>query len=479
MYSILIKEFGMASRPILVGCRLCFADRYGVQNIGYGSCFSFEKSPSSTSFYRDLFWVSYRNEDDTLYSQGVKSDSWDIVSHKKHYAGIGTPVIGENWYVGEGDPQKIVQYNENSEKVSELSFERKVYGDLVEYKTLLYSVQVGGGICCVSQRMKTIWMTTSSKQVFSRDFSIKYPMFFEELVIVNLGEDDTVDRGSFEINAYQYNTGELIWQVIVEGSPNSSHLVDDKLYVCVNDRFRRIDALTGQIEIDELFDYKTFDGKPSSIGAVYPLGPDTILCCGAVSQILEIRTADTKSVIQTIQLPETYCYSGEKPPVFFEEKIYLSLDHIVTIPFNLMKSGIAVLSPNTNAHKNEIAQLEARVPYIVEPAKDDAGNNAHKIIMQGDDPDKIIHCAHVVLKEIAIKTGVAFGYEFEGLHDPLHAGKLFLEIDITGLEPKETTKEEWLERFSIIKTRMDDELFAVRVAAGNKKNRYRVILSVI
>ena len=99
--------------------------------------------------------------------------------------------------------------------------------------------------------------------------------------------------------------------------------------------------------------------------------------------------------------------------------------------------------------------------------------------MQGDDPDKIIHCAHVVLKEIAIKTGVAFGYEFEGLHDPLHAGKLFLEIDITGLEPKETTKEEWLERFSIIKTRMDDELFAGRVAAGNKKNRYRVILSVI
>lgn len=126
MYSSLIKEFGVSSRPVLVGCRLYFTDRYGVQNIGYRSYFSFEKPPSSTSFYRDLFWVSYRNEDGTLCSQGVKCDSWDIVSHKKHYAGIGTPVIDGNWYVGEGDPQKIVQYNDNSEKVSELSFERKV-----------------------------------------------------------------------------------------------------------------------------------------------------------------------------------------------------------------------------------------------------------------------------------------------------------------------------------------------------------------
>lgn len=479
MYSPLIKEFGVVSKPVLVGSQLYFVDRYGVKNTSYVSYLSFEKPPSSTSFYRDLFWISYRNEDGTLCSYGIKCDSWDIVDNKKHYAGMGTPVIENNWYVGEGDPQKIVQYNDNSEKLSELSFERKVYGDLVEYKTLLYSVQVGGGICCATKSMKDVWMTTSSKQVFSRAFSVKYPMFFEELAIVNLGEDDTFERGSFEINAYQYNTGELIWQVIIETSPNSSHLADGKLYVCVNNRFRRIDALTGQIEIDETFDYKTFDGNPASIGAVYPLGNDTILCSSAESQILEIRTADAKSIIQTIQLPETYCYSGERPPVFAEDEIYLSLDHIVTIPFNLMKSGIAVLSPKTNASKNETAHLEERVPYTVEPAKDDAGNNAHKIVMRGDDPNKIIHCAHVVLKELAIKTGVAFGYEFEGLHDPLHAGKLFLEIDTSGLTPGETTKEEWLERFSIIKTRVDDELFTGRVAAGNKKNRYRVVLSVI
>jgi hypothetical protein len=144
---------------------------------------------------------------------------------------------------------------------------------------------------------------------------------------------------------------------------------------------------------------------------------------------------------------------------------------------NPMKSAIAVLTPDATAPENCDAQLEQRLPYIVESFTDPKGKNALRVHMGGDDANKIIRYAHVLLKELAFRTGLTTFFEFEA-RDKKNAGTLQLEIDVSELST-DKDKNQWFDMFSVIKTRVESELKTNDILAGDGKSEYKVTVSVV
>lgn len=481
MYSCNIIEFASSSH-VGIACEtsLVFTDQYCIYDNALTPRLELPQNSGDTWVSSNGIWIN--TDAPTQYSKitskRISINTWTFDDVRSHKCTDWNAEIEGTVFVVEdcADAEVIIAYNKESKQINKIEFER-LRGCLVAHKNCLYASERDGSIYCLDSNLIVLWKDKKNKSIYSSNSNLRFPIPFDGLVINNVGEDKTGARGNFEINAYKFDTGELVWQQIVETSPESNNLVGDKFYLSVNDRFIKIDAKTGKIELDVVFGYKTFDEQKGSVSVVYPV-EQGLLCFNHQNHFIELRSHDATTILQTVKLPETYAYHlSVKPPVIEHEgKIYFALGHLV-MGLNPMKSAIAVLTPDATAPANCEAQLEQRPPYTVESFKDEKGKNALRVRMGGNDAHKIMRYAHVVLKELAFRTGLTSFFEFE-TRDIKNAGILELEIDTSEL-PTEKNKEQWLEHFGVLKTRVESELKTNDILAGDGKSNYQVTVSVV
>ena len=480
MYLCEVKEFGSNAVVNIAESKLVFIDNYYIYNEDPNPLIEINFDPYNDELWcaYDGVWINTEDDNGVTIARRINIELQCFDREKKHLYQDGVVEINGFFYVVEGRREKttIFSYDQNSKKISKKSMPW-LRSALLEHMNFLYACDIEGNTYCFDLELNELWNAKKSKRVHSSNVCLSYLIGFDDLIIVNVGEDKTDARGNFEINAYKFDTGELVWQQIVETSPESNNLVGDKLYLSVNDRFIKIDAKTGKIELDVVFGYKTFDEQKGSVSVVYPV-EQGLLCFNHQNHFIELRSHDATTILQTVKLPETYAYHlSVKPPVIEHEgKIYFALGHLV-MGLNPMKSAIAVLTPDATAPANCEAQLEQRPPYTVESFKDEKGKNALRVRMGGNDAHKIMRYAHVVLKELAFRTGLTSFFEFE-TRDKKNARILELEIDTSEL-PTDKNKEQWLEHFGVLKTRVESELKTNDILAGDGKSNYQVTVSVV
>ena len=352
--------------------------------------------------------------------------------------------------------------------------EGRFSGGIVATKEYIFARKNGTAIYCFDYNLNPVWLVSSDKMVMS-DATLRL-YIYEDLVILNVGEHVVGERGKFEINAYVLKTGELAWQQIVETSPASSNLIEDKLYVFVGKRFVQIDARTGVVDIDVEHGFPEFSFQTNVYkGAVYPV-LQGLLFCDYASQLLQLRSFDGIEILQETKLPETYTVDYRKTPVELDGKVYIKLWH-ASLALNPMKSAIAVLSLNESADDSPEVKFEKRPEYTVDH-RDSGGVVSTFVSLTGDDLELMVRYGAVILKEQAFKTGVTPLVEFE-TRNKSHGGQLGLTVNCSGLLEKGITFDDCEKRFGSLKQRVEEQFKNSGVRAGDGENPFVVTVTCL
>lgn len=478
MYSCEVMEFGAAvnigylERILFIDCYSIYSeDGEVIKNI------NIDRFNDVIRISDGAVWVTSLGNPEHVFTTKIELSNLSAASILHHSYSNGVARVGNRFFevTGRRDKTKIICVSECSGSV-EFPIPR-LKRSVFSYKNYIYALDQDNSVYCFDENLMPIWVVKNISAINTSNLYLDHPIFFNEFVICNLGRFPSDEESSFHVHAYDVSTGKKVWGVVLDSPLQSGFLVKGKLYLSTERFFFRLNALDGIIEVKQEFFYKTSDGKPAVISAVYPV-KDGLLCFNHQNHFIELRAPDAQMILQIIKLPETYSYSfNSSPPVLeYDGKYYLVLDHLV-LGLNPMKSAVAILTPSSNAVKNCDALLESRPPYTVEPIKDKLGKNGYLVKMKGDDHNKIIRYACVVLKELAFKSGVTRLLEFE-TRDKNNSGSLILELDTSQLELSKTNKN-WNEIFSVIKDRTELELKDSHVLAGDGESYFQVELKVV
>ncbi len=423
-------------------------------------------------FYADGgAWIETKDETGRITSKHLSFSDWKIDTLKDHRYSSDSVTIDRKLFNVEGKRKetKIASYlNEKEIKsinIPGLELALKIHGDFL----YAYTNQT---VYCLDVDLNIIWTAGLVDEILSVYVEFDGSEEKNSVLLVYSGSDST----SYEFRAYAPNTGELMWRHQDSTKATSIQCNIGELYICVNGVFIKLNLLTGNVDANQPLFFERDDGNQVPIISVFPI-KNGILCFYEDENFIEIRTEDAIDILQKIILPESsYIFPSDPNVLEHSGKYYIGLGHQV-LGLNPMKSAVAILSPDNTASEDHQAFFESRPPYTVAPIKDKLGKNAYLVKMEGDDGNKIIRYACVVLKELAFKSGVTRFFEFE-TRDKNNAGLLSLEINTSQLQASGFAKN-WSEVFAVIKERTELELKDSHVLAGDGESYFQVELKVV
>lgn len=464
MFSAIIKE--LSNNAFLHNENGCFyiEDENAIYTNNCKELISLEED-QLPYYYEGLFWFGdyYADKSFTINEKGKKIS-------KPFFFDSGTFLNKAHFYrVKSRRIHGLEQYDSSFKLVKKIEGR---FSYLTQSAELLFVLK-RDGLVAYDLDLNEKWQVTTEKSCFSGvPHSIDAPQYYQasDLVIINFGENNTPERGEFEINAYQAETGDLVWQQIVSITPSCSHLSGDKVYVCVQDELIILAAATGEVlhrvshQLNE-----PEDGRPA-VNFLHPY-QDKLLVVSPKHGLVQLRTGDAKTILQSIHVPLPYTTSFH-PPVLHDDKVYLSLTHADSFD-NTMKGGILVLSQVDVAEKFVEANIEERPNTVIEFVQNTEGEDVYQVTFSHDDLDDLIRFSTITLKEIAFKHG---NYESSTETNESHHGKLLLKIDAQKVN---LNNEELSQKLAIIKERVEANLVSSGVKAGDGKSDFVVDIELV
>jgi hypothetical protein len=447
------------------------------------------------------YWISYVDDESIWLGGVVPTDTL-----KKLPYICGKEVVtdsGDKFYAGDSGGEGIYKYSRNNVQKGFLLGDFW-YGFSISNDKLF--LRAGDDVLCVDFNFKSLWEIEHNKTSFTSINRIPQYHKSSDLIIVNVGEIPKGVRGEFEINAYYPADGSLAWQHIIDKSPTCSNLIGDKVYVWDNEHILILDAATGAVLVNELHGYKHPEERSFSKGSLYPFEHDGItdllLVCDDDGGI-QINSADGKTIKQVIYAPDPYSISGNNPPVFHDDKIYVKLTHQDSYN-NTMNGAFMVITPvddsskpntpcsttgNTLIKDTSICSygvIAPRPPTLVELIKNESGDDVYCVSIEHDTLksdaasktlDDFIRFSTIALKETAFKYG---SYTSSTETNKNHHGQLLLSVKPESL--KETSglnEEKMLEKLQVIKERVERNLFDTGVQAGDGSSAFVVEIQLV
>lgn len=466
MFSALIKEISNSAFLHNENDYFYIKDK----NVVYSSSFkeiSTLKGKQSPYYFEGRFWLGdyYADESFSLDKQGNKQI-------KPYFFNDSTKVVnGYAYHIREYEGLEKYDSKDKLVHITEGEF-----SSLKNSDSYLFMTQFGK-LFAYDLDLNKKWVVTTEKRCFSGvPNGLGEPQYYQasDLVIINFGEHDTPERGEFEINAYQAETGELVWQQIVSTTPSCSHLSGDKVYVCVQDELIILAAATGEVlhrvshQLNE-----PEDGRPA-VNFLYPY-QDKLIVVSPKHGLVQLRTGDCETILQNIHVPLPYTTSFH-PPVLHEGQVYFSLTHANSFN-NTMKGGILVLTQNNSIECNadEIVEvnIESRPPMAITLVKDELGHDVYQVTIDHDNLDDIIRFSTIALKEVAFRHGK---YSSATDTNKNHQGQLLLKVSSQSLK---VSSDELSQKLAIIKQRVEGNLTSSRVKAGDGKSSFAVDIELI
>lgn len=470
MFLCEVREFGVPGRFAIVNGHLYRQDRYFFYDENLHPIHPFYKNTYDIFYVEDGAWIENIDAEGKITAKHLSFNGWKIDLIKNHrYCADCVTINGKIFYVdGKRKDKKIVSYIDNKEvttiNVPRIDYSLKSHNDYVYG----YSIKT---VYCFDSELKAVWTAELDAEIFSIYVGLSISDEKNAVLLVYFGSDST----SYGFRAYQWDTGVLLWERKIDAKASGIQSTKGKLYFCYKGIFIRLNALTGEPEVNQQLSYENADGSHCPIITVVPI-KSGILCFYKQSKFIEVRADDAKCLIQKIVLPETLFVFPSEPRIFeYSGRYYFGLEQQV-MWLNPMKSAQAVLTLDNSAPANCEAKFESRPPYAVESIKDARGKNGFHVRMGGEDSDKIIRYANIVLKELAYMNGKTSEIEFES-RDHDNAGFIVVEIDTSSL-PDNKPLSEWAEIFSVIKNRTEDELTTSEVKAGDGESNYSIELRV-
>ena len=471
MFSCEVREFGVGGERVVVNGHLYRRDSYFFYDENLHPLHPVDPDLYGILYVDDGAWIEYKDVTGKITAKHLCFDGWKVDEVKNHRYCEGAVNVGGKIFVVDGrrKDRKIVVCRDN-EEISAINIpwvdrHLGLHGDLVYG----YADKT---IYCFDSELKSIWTVELDAEIISMYIEVDASDKRNAVLAVYFGSEST----SYGLLTRRVDTGALLWERKFGAKASGLQRKEGKIYFCCNGEFIRLNALTGILEVSQLLSYEKADGNCFAVSAVVPI-ENGILCFYEQNKFIEVRTEDAKNLLQKISLPETLFVFPFEPEVLeYRGKYYFGLEHQV-MWLNPMKSAQAVLTLDSSAPENHVAIFENRPPYTVEPIKDAKGKNGFYIRMDGDDPDKIIRYANVVLKEHAYMYGKPSAVEFE-TRDHENAGSVILEISTNKLSGDKPLSE-WTEIFSVIKMRTEDELLTSRVKAGDGESDFVIDLRVI
>jgi hypothetical protein len=418
--------------------------------------------------------------------------------------GSGKSFAKQQFYLGEsgmsGSDDNLIGIKMRGERgvcLSDYSGEIKYFragrfhSHLVRNDHLCYVRDRKGQILCIDNELKDVWANEIDKRCFSIEI-FQTPQLYKEknLVIVNVGEKTDAERGEFELNAYNADNGDLVWQVMLEKTPCSSNLIGDKVYIIVLRQLIIVDASNGEILVNVKHGFRPFDAATSTYqGMVCPMvDSSNLICISPMDRKVQIRSSDASQVLQIINIPLPYMPSLTAPTEF-EGSYYLPLQHIDSFN-NEMKGGLlvfqVVFDTDGRIEKEIEASIAPRPPTLVELIKNESGDDVYQVSIEYDalksnaaskTLDDLIRFSTIALKETAFKYG---SYTSSTETNKNHHGRLLLSVKSGGLQ--KTTglnDEELLEKLQVIKERVERNLADTGVQAGDGSNAFVVEIKLV
>ncbi|WP_323816595.1 hypothetical protein [Cellvibrio sp. NN19] len=471
MFLCKISEFGSPQEIVIANNRLYWRDKYFFYDEYLHPLHAVDTDLYGIFYVDDGAWIEYKDGTGKIIAKHLTFDAWGIGAVKNHRYCYGSVTIGEKIFVVDGrrkDKKILLCCGDNEVASVNIPWVERY---LKAYGKLIYAY-AGQTIHCFDSSLKSVWSEELDAEVLSTYIEVDTSNEMNAILIVYFGSDST----SYGLRAYRSDNGDLVWERKFEAKASGVKISEGKIYLCCKGVFIRLNALAGTTEVDQLLSFEKDDGSWFSISAVVPI-KNKILCFYEQSKFIEVRTKDAKILLQKITLPETLFVFPSEPSVLEHAgRYYFGLEHQV-MWLNPMKSAHAVLRLDNAAPEDCEATFESRPPYTVEPIKDSNGKNGFYIRMEGDDPEKIIRYANVVLKELAYMNGKTSEIEFES-RDHDNAGVIILEVNTNNL-PSNRNISEWTEIFSVIKERTEDELSINGVKAGDGESNFVIDLRVL
>ena len=307
------------------------------------------KSIYPLDFSQGYFWCAFEGE------SGVNKT---IAGNYQTPVSVGSSVlVDKNVYYFDRKTKKI------KSDTLQVETQRKVWPiERVYRDQLLVKERRVNNLISYDLQLNENWVVSSEKMVFSS--CVTSPQVFNELFILNVGEDNTPKRGNFELNAYQAATGELVWQQIFHKSPASANLIGDKVFVVFENHTGTseqekaciVDAATGQIVLD--FTHSQYY-KMAYLGEGEQ---QRLLCFSHKTHNIDVLTANGSALLATIELPRPYGFHWNRAeaPVIHDNTMYLTLTSRY-VDVSGMKGGLLTLTAD------DVAKLSGTVTVECEP----------------------------------------------------------------------------------------------------------------
>ena len=324
----------------------------------------------------------------------------------------------------------------------------------------LFVREFSGDIVCLDLDLVEKWRVKNVKKVFSS--AEVCPQLFDKILIVNLGENKTPERGDFEIVGINIEDGSVVWEMLIPTSPSSSNFIEGKVYITVNDRMMVVDGSNGEILVNELHGF-----KGDTHHSIYPI-TDGLLAISQVDAMVKLFTLDGKRCIQKIMCSESHTVDYFNRPVEFENKLYMGINY-ANIEMRGVSGALLILSRSGNAENELKIKFPLRPPFYSSVIETSEGEHEHLVTISHDSLDEIILYSKIFLKQIGHQLHSDIDKK---KRDKKHNGNLHLIIDsvpIAGGSKK---------RFQEIAESVERHLNAMRFTAGDNEHPFKVLIEL-
>ena len=296
----------------------------------------------------------------------------------------------------------------------------------------IFSRDVDGQLICNNMSFEEQWRVSLKKERFK--YWGNEIQLYKNLVILNVGEDPKKRRDA-DITAFSKVDGNVVWIKNVTREPDSCNIIDDAVYITVDNQMIVLDAETGDVRVDEQMGFS--GGRGVELAILFTDGKNLIALSEGTATI-KIFTLDGKTLVQEFKVPTPYTPSYKYLPVLHEDKIYVDL----TVDFNLVAAmhAMLILSP-VKEGEEPIIKTEERPPFTKETIKMGKGKaikHEYVYTTHHDNLEDILRFTPIIIKEAACLKGSQMYTTDE--RDKKFNGKFTLIVDPTHL-PEDAEKK--------------------------------------
>lgn len=325
----------------------------------------------------------------------------------------------------------------------------------------IYVRHRNNGLICYDKGLCEKWHISFDKTCYTD--IVKGPQGFDDLIIVNVGENTNAGRGDFELKAYSADDGSLKWQLMLAASPHSSKVIEDKVYVSVLDRIMVLNAKTGKTLLDVPHGF-----KGNSHHLLFPY-KDKLIAFSTPDAKLHVFK-ENGILIQEISMPEGFTLGHYAMPVEHDGKLYVTL-----LAKNMLMRGtssiLLMLTPDETVNKKVQLELPPQPPLYISVVTTKEGEHEHVVSISHDNLDEIILYAIINLKQIGVETSSSIEMS---KRDKIHNGKLHLVVDPEPLKEQNDLPG----KLNIIKEKVEWYFESQYETAGDEERPYEVLIEL-